>query len=218
MTRMTRRSVLLGAIALAVLGVVLTVAGLSGGSGPPQVDTSRAGGVAASSVTAPETAPPASPAATPSAPPPVGLIIPAIGVDTPVNQVGLGPDGALEVPQPGPGYDQAAWYRGSPSPGRAGPSVIIGHVDSVRDGPSVFYDLGQLRAGDRAIVTLADGTRRDFVVERVRTVPKDAFPRLEVYGRTSGPELRLITCGGDFDSGTGHYEDNTIVFGRLADR
>jgi hypothetical protein len=37
-----------------------------------------------------------------------------------------------------------------------------------------------------------------------------------VYGNTPDPQLRLITCGGAFDSTTGHYLDNLIVYANLA--
>jgi hypothetical protein len=36
-----------------------------------------------------------------------------------------------------------------------------------------------------------------------------------VYRRTPRPTLRLITCDGSFDSSTGHYVDNYIVFATL---
>ena len=49
----------------------------------------------------------------------------------------------------------------------------------------------------------------------MQAYPKDDFPTLEVYGNTDGPELRLITCGGEFDRGTGHYVDNTVVYASL---
>lgn len=150
-----------------------------------------------------------------SGPRPVGLAIPALGVDGPANEVGLQADGTLEVPAPGPRYDEAAWYRGSPTPGRVGPAVILGHVDSAANGPSVFYALGRLAPGDRITVTLADRSTRTFAVDAVRSYPKDAFPRLEVYGDTAGPELRLITCGGVFDDAARSYRDNTVVFARL---
>jgi LPXTG-site transpeptidase (sortase) family protein len=116
------------------------------------------------------------------------------------------------VPQPGPDYDKAAWFDGSPRPGDVGPAVIEGHVDSAKNGPSVFYSLGEIAAGDRIDVARADGTTVTFQVDEVRVVPKDDFPTLEVYGNTDGPELRLITCGGPFDSSAGHYEDNVVVF------
>ena len=37
-----------------------------------------------------------------------------------------------------------------------------------------------------------------------------------VYGNTTNrAELRLITCGGEFDRATGHYVNNVIAFGHL---
>jgi LPXTG-site transpeptidase (sortase) family protein len=142
--------------------------------------------------------------------------IPTIGVQSELLSLGLNADGTLAVPQPGPDYDKAAWFNGSPRPGDLGPAVIEGHVDSAANGPSVFYRLGELVVGDRVEVTRADGSVAPFVVDEVRVVPKDDFPTLDVYGNTSGPELRLITCGGPFDSAAGSYVDNVVVFARLA--
>ncbi|GAA4786258.1 class F sortase [Actinomycetospora chlora] len=212
MTR-SRRLALVVAATLAVLGLVAVGVGVHGTSAPPAPPAPVAA-TAEPTTDAPPTA--SGPVQRPAAgAAPVALDIPAIGVAGPVNSVGLQPDGALEVPAPGPLYDQAAWYRGSPTPGRLGPAVILGHVDSAANGPSVFYRLGDLRPGDRATVTLADRTTRTFAVEAVRSYPKDAFPQLEVYGDTPGPELRLITCGGDFDRAAHSYRDNTVVFARL---
>ncbi|MFP5370771.1 MAG: class F sortase, partial [Actinomycetes bacterium] len=33
----------------------------------------------------------------------------------------------------------------------------------------------------------------------------------QVYGPTPRAELRLITCGGEFDSGARSYRDNVVV-------
>ena len=54
-----------------------------------------------------------------------------------------------------------------------------------------------------------------FAVDRVEQYRKDDFPTIEVYGNTDDAQLRLITCGGDFDSGARSYEDNVIVFATL---
>ncbi|MDD7942881.1 sortase [Actinomycetospora lutea] len=105
----------------------------------------------------------------------------------------------------------AGWYRHSPTPGERGPAVLLGHVDSAHDGPAVFFNLGALRPGDTASVRRADGRDAVFRVTRVATVPKDRFPTDEVYGDTTGAELRLITCGGTFDRGAGSYTDNVVV-------
>jgi hypothetical protein len=49
-------------------------------------------------------------------------------------------------------------------------------------------------------------------VIKVQTYLKDHFPTQAVYGPTPDAELRLITCGGAFDSATGHYLSNVVVY------
>ena len=142
------------------------------------------------------------------APAPVSLRVADIDLDTGLLRVGLNADRSLEVPD---SFTLAGWYERGTAPGAVGPAVIVGHYDSV-DGPGVFYRLDELVAGQRIHVRRADGSRASFAVDRVEQVGKDEFPTSEVYGPVDRPELRLITCGGDFDRGTRHYRDNTIVF------
>ena len=145
---------------------------------------------------------------------PVSIAIPAIGVTASVMRLGRAADNTIEVPQPGPHYDDAGWYRYSPTPGELGPSVIVGHVDSAKNGPSVFWRLGTLRKNDRVRVTRTDGSVAVFEVDDVRVFRKRAFPTELVYGNTDHAALRLITCGGPFD-GAGHYRDNVVVLASL---
>jgi hypothetical protein len=145
---------------------------------------------------------------------PIELDIPAIDVHTSVAEVGLNPSGTIEVPHPGPDYDAAAWYRYSPTPGERGPAIIEGHLDTT-EGPSVFYRLGALHPGDQVDITRADGRSAIFQITAVRRYAKAAFPTAEVYGDLDHPGLRLITCGGDLDPVTHHYQDNTVVFADL---
>lgn len=93
--------------------------------------------------------------------------------------------------------------------------MIVGHVDSARNGPSVFFRLGALQAKDLVQIRRADGSIVTFAVDSVRSYPKSAFPTQLVYGPTTYPALRLITCGGDFDRKTGHYEQNIVVLAHL---
>ncbi len=128
--------------------------------------------------------------------------------------LGLKADGTNEVPS-GASFDEAGWYKYSPTPGSVGPSVILGHVDSGNYGASVFFKLAKLQPGDKVLVTRRDGTVAVFQITGVREVSKTAFPTKLVYGNTDSAKIRLITCGGRFDSSTGHYVDNIIVFGSL---
>lgn len=146
----------------------------------------------------------------------MAIAIPAIAVASALIPLDLNPDGTLQVPQPGPSYNLAAWYDRSPIPGQQGPAVIEGHVDSAKDGPSVFFRLGALQPGDMIIVTLADTTKVWFQVTAVRSYLKTAFPTQAVYGNVGYPALRLITCGGSFDRATGSYLSNIVVFAAAA--
>ncbi|MGA5125560.1 class F sortase [Streptomyces pseudogriseolus] len=143
---------------------------------------------------------------------PVGLTIPAIGLDTPVVRLGLAQDRTVEVP-PIQADDPAGWYRYSPTPGRPGPSVMLGHVTVGAYGDGVFRHLARLRRDDGITVRLENGTAAEFAVTSVRTVAKADFPTEDVYGDTARPELRLITCGGPLEDG--EYRDNVIVFAAL---
>jgi hypothetical protein len=142
---------------------------------------------------------------------PVRLQIPAIAVSTPLVRLGRLPDGSIEVPKD---WDTAGWYDRGPRPGQPGPAVILGHVDS-RTGPAVFFRLRALRPEDIVRVGLADGRILVFRVQRVERYPKDHFPTEAVYFPTLNRELRLITCGGEFDYARGSYRDNIVVYATL---
>jgi hypothetical protein len=79
----------------------------------------------------------------------------------------------------------------------------------------VFFRLRELAAGDRIVITRDDGSRVTFVVDRLERHAKTRFPTDEVYLSTLEPTLRLVTCGGPFDRGSGHYQDNLVVFAEL---
>lgn len=147
---------------------------------------------------------------------PTAVSIPAIGVHSDLQRLGLQPDGTLQTPQPGPHYDEAAWFDGSATPGQLGVSVLEGHVDSAANGPSVFFRLGALRPGDAIAVARADGSTAHFAVDSVREFPKSAFPTTAVYGGDPHQaSLRLITCGGPFDRSTRNYLDDIVVYAHL---
>lgn len=139
---------------------------------------------------------------------PTRVEIPAIGVDAPCVELQLNAD-EVEVPED---FDDTGWWVQTRKPGEIGPAVIGGHVDS-KQGPAVFLRLEQLDPGDRIIVRDDHGESRTFVVsEPPIQVDKRDRPT-EVFGfGQSRPELRLITCGGDFNPNIGHYVDNIVVF------
>lgn len=146
---------------------------------------------------------------------PVRISVPAIRVNAAVISLGENADGTVAVPSlktP----QLTSWFDDGPAPGQSGPAAMFGHVATAGSGPAVFYRLGALVPGDAVAVTRADGSVARFTVYRVAEYAKDAFPTMAVYGDTSRPELRLVTCGGAFDAATGGYLDNIVVYARLS--
>ncbi|QDY80934.1 class F sortase [Streptomyces qinzhouensis] len=195
------------ALALAVTGCS-TEAGSKPGTG-----TGTGTGIATGSGTgaAKEPAPPAPPAKDAAADP-VHVSIPAIKVSSELLRLGLNSDRTVEVPTPEQGMT-AGWYTGGAAPGEKGAAVIIGHNDT-KYGPAVFKNLKKLGKGAKVTVRDARGKNLTFTVTATETVRKTAFPTQRVYGPTDTPELRLVTCDGEFDA-AGHPVDNLIVYAKL---
>jgi hypothetical protein len=188
------------------LAVLLTVLLAGGCSGLPSATLT--GQPAAVPATAPSgSAAPGLPASRP-----LRLSIPSISVDTGLIDLGLKSDGSMEVPADG---STAGWYVNSPTPGELGPAVLAAHVDW-KGSKGVFYDLRQTKPGDDIEVQRTDGRTLTFTVQRVEKYSKQQFPTDEVYGDVDSPQLRLITCGGDFDHAAHSYRDNIVVYAELA--
>ncbi|MGV9311563.1 class F sortase [Streptomyces sp. NPDC003691] len=200
------------------LAFVIALTGCSTGPGPGSGDGSGPGGAGKPVPTA--TAAPAgkptgatgSPATAVKAADPVHVSIPAIKVSSELLPLGLNPDRTVEVPAPEQGMT-AGWYTGGAAPGEKGAAVIIGHNDT-RYGRAVFHDLKKLAKGAKVTVRNAEGRSLTFTVTAKEIVKKNAFPTQRVYGPTDAPELRLITCDGEFDA-EGHPVDNLIVYAKL---
>jgi sortase (surface protein transpeptidase) len=105
----------------------------------------------------------------------------------------------------------AGWYTASPRPGEIGSAIIAGHIDSTA-GPGVFFRLRLLHPGNLIYVRRANGSLAVFRVYAEHMYAKTSFPTQQVYGPEPDAELHLITCGGVFDSATGSYLSNVVVY------
>ena len=204
--------ILVVGLVLLIVGVIVALHGLTGGVQlPPPAAQQIPATVKTTSPLGPD---PVSVAAALAPSTPTQIEIPAIGVRAPIMQVGRSSDGTVQVP-PLDNHNLAAWYDGSVVPGQDGSSVILGHVDTYQ-GPSVFYDIKNLRRGDAIDVVRADGGTAVFTVIGVEAVQKSDFPTDSVYDNVGYPALRLITCGGQFDPARGSYLDNIVVYAYLS--
>ncbi|WP_328647120.1 class F sortase [Amycolatopsis sp. NBC_00348] len=209
-----RRRALLPALAvvLALTGGGLVWAGVT--HKPAQAPVAAAGSVPAPTTTTPPPTtgrPPTRPTVPLPRSTPVSIQVPSIGVDGSLLSLGLNPDRTVESPKD---FSRAGWYDYGPTPGEAGASVILGHIDSYR-GPAVFYRLSKLTPGAEIHIGRSDGKTATFTVDALRQYPKSRFPAEDVYGAVEYAGLRLVTCGGEFDRAARSYLDNIVAYAHL---
>ena len=142
------------------------------------------------------------------------MVIPAIGVNAPVNVRVVGADGQMGVPN---GKEDVIWYDfGSFAgmggfPGTPGSNAMFsGHVDYHPNFEAVFWNLHLLGPGDEIDVVLLDGSMLRYAVDWTTWIsPDDNFSQ---YGLKTGPDmLTIVTCIGTFDSNTRHYSNRYVV-------
>jgi len=148
--------------------------------------------------------------------PPLMIALPSIGVTALVAPVGVS-QGNLQVPDD---PAQVGWWVRSAQAGAETGSVIIdGHVDTEHGGLGALYRMGvgDLRIGDRIVVTTMFGRQVSYRIYRQDLYPKAAGLPTEVLAQSLEPRLVLITCGGPFDVNNRNYDDNVVVYARPTD-
>jgi sortase (surface protein transpeptidase) len=148
-------------------------------------------------------------AATATTSSPARLRVPALGVDAPVDAIGVTERGDLVIPD---AVDRVGWYRFGPAPGApAGSVVVAGHVDSARQGRGALFDLRSVEVGARIDLVTESGRTFRYRVTGRETIAKRRLPTERLFDREGAPRLVVITCGGPFDRATSSYRDNLVV-------
>lgn len=142
------------------------------------------------------------------APLPRSLTVEGTTINMAIVEVGVSPDGAMEIPDP---FDVAGWYRFGPAPGAAtGTAVVAAHVDTTSD-TAPFSQLKSLAPGTLVTVQREAAAPVTFRVTGVELMSKDAFDGASIFRRDGPPQLKLVTCGGRWLDERQDYGDNVIV-------
>lgn len=143
--------------------------------------------------------------------------------------LGLKADESIEVPPlsepmrlgwycPGRSPEHPKAYCQAPLPGESGPSVVLGHVNAGGHN-GIFVKLAKVKKGAKIEIDRSDNRTFTFSVDKVQIIAKAAFPSEAVYGFSSKPVLRLVTCGPGalqtLPNGQRSYLNQTIVFASL---
>lgn len=138
---------------------------------------------------------------------PMHLSIPKLKVDAPISYMGLTAGGEMDVP---PDLVSVGWYKFGTKPGEQGSAVIAGHLEGTED-LGVFIDLDTLRSGDVINVRNDRDEVISFAVRETRTYKQNERPD-EIFNKTDGSYLNLITCSGSWDNAKKRYSHRYVVF------
>jgi sortase (surface protein transpeptidase) len=140
--------------------------------------------------------------------------MPSIGVDAPIEMVGLDSNGRMEVPTRNQ-WSDVGWYSNGTPPGAQGSAVIDGHLDTNTGAPAVFWKLNALHVGDLIMVRDNAGRKAQFRVFKLQSYDIDQAPLNEIFARTDGVYLNLITCAGSWDYSRNQFQQRLVVFTQL---
>jgi LPXTG-site transpeptidase (sortase) family protein len=142
------------------------------------------------------------------------LLIPAIGVNAPIETVARDAEGHMGVPIKNR-WEGVGWYQYGPEPGQRGSAVIDGHLDRIGGAPAVFWNLDKLHVGD--VVSVQDKSKRvlHFQVMKVTSYSIYNAPLVQIFGKNDGAYLNLITCSGSWSTAANQYSQRLVVFTRL---
>jgi sortase (surface protein transpeptidase) len=145
---------------------------------------------------------------------PARILIPSIGVDAHIQDVGIGKTGNMAVPT---NYTDVGWYRYGTIPGQVGSAVIDGHVDNGAGLAAVFAHLSELKRGDDIYIETENKRRLHFRVQEVGHYALKDVPLKTLFNRDDAPRLNLITCEGTWIPSEKQYDERMIVYSVLVD-
>ena len=140
---------------------------------------------------------------------PVRLKVPAIGVDSAVEDALITPDGRMDVPA---GSKNVAWFALGPHPGEKGSAVIGGHFGITNGVPFVFYKLDKLAVGDKIYIVDDKDDTLAFVVRSIRLFDRNADATTVFTSDDGLAHLNLITCEGVWNKVNDSYPKRRVVF------
>lgn len=143
---------------------------------------------------------------------PKKIIIPSLGIDGYIQNVGVDQNKEIAVPD---NIHIAGWFDQTVRPGQKGLSIIDGHVDGQKS-DGIFTSLSDIEPGSEIRIEFGNGSTKSFTALATNTVDADKAPSvLFSQDPTVSNQLNLITCTGSFNESTKRYEKRVIVTSKL---
>lgn len=138
---------------------------------------------------------------------PIRLIIPSIGLDAPVKDVGVNEIGEMDVPDGS--SNQVGWYASGTVPGDVGSAVMDAHVFAA------FAKLRYVKTGSDIYVIMKSGKKRHFIVRESLVYRLGQLSPDLLFNRTDARRLNLITCAGSPTVDGSTYDHRLVVYATL---
>lgn len=135
---------------------------------------------------------------------PIHILIPSIGVNSPIVEVGVNARGEMDVPD---GKTQnVGWYKYGTVPGDIGSAVVDAHVFAA------FKKLKHAQVGDIIYVQNGRGETVEFKIISSTVYPRTEVPMEPIFTDASGSYLNLITCEGRYSIRDATYTHRRVVY------
>lgn len=144
---------------------------------------------------------------------PKKIIIDSLNLKIDVISVGIDSEGYLETPKD---WNVAGWYKNSARPSEIGNILIDGHYDNNYGNPAAFWQLKNLKAGDKVSILDSYGRSYDYSVVDSYYIDINDPERLKAFESSKNVSaLTLITCGGVWNVAKHTYNERLVVSAEL---
>ena len=140
---------------------------------------------------------------------PVRVRIPKIGLNSPIQNMGVTKDGDLDVPDGS--TKNVGWYAAGTKPGEKGSAVLDAHVFAA------FKNLRYALPGTDIYIDTSSGETLHFKVEESTVYPLANVPADQLFNRDDKNRLNLITCAGKLTADKKTYDHRLIAYAVLVE-
>ena len=146
---------------------------------------------------------------------PAKLYSNAVRLNVSLIDVGVLDDGSMETPKD---WNTGGWFSRGAKAGEPGNLVINGHYDNNLGKPAAFWELKNIKVGDKVYVLDELGKTYEYNVTQTFYVGIADPNRLQIFNQDrSKSEITLITCGGVWLASQHNYNQRLVVKGQLVE-
>ena len=147
---------------------------------------------------------PAAPSHTGPVAAPAHIIIPSIGLNSPIQSVGVNAKGEIAVPSGS--SNNVGWYKYGARPGASGTSVIDAHVFAA------LKNLSKIQSGADVYVITEDKQTLHFRVVDKELYALSKLTSAQLFSGQSDSAMNIITCAGSLTADHSTYDHRLVVY------